>query len=286
MLAFAEPLEPATTRLVGEVLRYGTSARNQLLVVDGDSGVAGAAVITQRCRGRWHATAAVTEPHAAAPLAAAIDTSRAWSLTGMSEHVALLVPSLRRTIGVGAAPFHASAIAVEQLAEPDPRIRPATPADLAPLVDLYSRFEQQDIPTRPRLRAFLRDALDALPVLVAEVDGRLVGAVRCDWAARHHDFWWAQTVEPEQRGTGLGNSLLFAAMAHSGERQRKVCGIMGPSNPIRAMEGRGWQPFMHLKEHHLENEWMTVRLGPPSRSMVHRVTRRVLETMEGRTGTR
>ena len=39
----------------------------------------------------------------------------------------------------------------------------ATAADLAPLVALYRRFEQQDIPTLPRLRTFLRELLRAKP---------------------------------------------------------------------------------------------------------------------------
>jgi hypothetical protein len=286
VLAIAERHEPGTTRMAGELLRWGLDRHNQAWVVDGPSGVAGALVVTRRCAGRWHATVAVEDPDAGPALAAAVDRSRAWRLVGLAEHVSPVLPRLRRTVRVDSMPFHGSDVPVDGLEEWDPRVREATPADLDALVALYADFEQQDIPTMRRLRRFLRSALDTLPILVGEVDGRVVGAIRCDWSTHRYDFWWAHTVLPEHRGTRLGNGLLFAALVHSGDQGRSICGTVGSANPIRPMETGGWAPFMHLKVHHLQNDWITVRLGPPHRDIAHRMARRAWVTLEGRTGSR
>lgn len=280
----AEPHEPASTRMIGEVLRKGIGPANRATVIERLGVVQGVVVVSRRCRDRWDATVLAEDPEAAPLAADAVNRSKAWTLSGTVKHVGPLVPHLRRTGDVSTAPFHWMEAPVHH--EPDPRVREATAADLGALARLYAGFEQQNIPTRPRLRRFLREALDSVPILVAEIEHEIVAAVRCEWASRTYDYWSAQTVRPDHRRSGLGNNLLFAAMAHSGARGRYSCGVIGASNPTRAMQSDSWAPFMHLQDHHVQNEWMTVRLGPPMRSVAHRLARKALETVEGRTANR
>ena len=287
VIAFAERFEPASTRMIAELLRWGLCRTNRGLVVaegDSDDDVAAAVVVTRRCPDRWHATVVVDEPRAAPLVAAAVDASPAWSVIGATEFVAPLLSHLhRQPVGVDTVPFHGSDVPTSGLVELDPRVRLATEHDLNALVALYATFEQQDIPTRPRLRRFLRAALADLPIMVAEVEGRLVGAMRLDWPSRAYAFWWAQTVLPEYRGLGIGNGLMFNAMDYSGERGLRMSGTVGQTNPIKVMKGEGWRPYRPYDEHHLQGEWMTARLGPPRRAAAWRALRRGWETLQGRT---
>ncbi len=161
--------------------RWGLRRTNRAVVVEGGSHIVAAALVTRRCPDRWHATVVLDEPDAAPVVAAAIDDSPAWSVVGATAHVAPLLAHLRRRpLAVGTVQFHGTSPPTTQRSDLDPRVRLATATDLEPLVQLYSTFEQQDIPTRPRLRRFLRAAIDAVPIMVADVDGRVVGAMRLD----------------------------------------------------------------------------------------------------------
>lgn len=289
LLDFAEPMEPAATRFVGEARRHGLSRTNRAVVVEDGGGIVGALLINRRCRGRWNALPVLADarPDAANRLAAEVDRSPAWALIGGARHVGPVLAHLRRRIRPTAYAFHGSHIPPPDVdAVRDRRMRLAVRDDLDALVRLYDASEQHDIPTRPRLRRFLTDALRDVPIVVAELDSRIVGAVRCDWLSRSYAFWWAQVVLPEYRGLGLGNSLLFTAMAHSGAQGLKVCGVIGPTNPTRPMQGESWRPYEEYRDGHWEDEWLVARMGPPRTSLVHRASRRGLEMLEGRTGRR
>lgn len=287
VIEFATPMEPAATRCVAEVRRYGLTPTNRAVVVEDEGRVVAALVINRRCRGRWNALPVLAEPDpdVAALVAAEVDRSPAGSVVGGGAHVTPLLAQLRRPARATTVPFHGSNIPPPDVdGVRDDRMRLATMDDLDALVTLYTDFEQQDIPTKPRLRRFLAAALRDLPVVVAEIDGRIVGALRCDWLTDDYAFWWAQTVRPEYRGLGLGNALLFSAMAHSGAQGLKVCGVVGATNPIRPMEGASWQPYADYHHGHWQDEWFVARLRPRRNSLAHRAARRGLETLEGRTG--
>ena len=67
-----------------------------------------------------------------------------------------------------------------------------------------------DGPALVRLLASLRMATDIDPVefIVAEVNGRLLGAARLTWVETNHAFLRPIVVATDARGTGLGRALL------------------------------------------------------------------------------
>ena len=285
VVTFAAPLEPAATRLLAEVTRYGLDAPNRVLVADGPDGLNGVLVLTRRCADRWHAGVAVTDAEAGPLLAGAIDRSAARLVYGTPHHLRHVLGHMRRQGDVVTQPFHWSTEPVAG-AELDPRVRLATPDDLDVLMAIYDGFEEREIPTRPRLRRFLQLALVETDVLVAEVDGQPAGAMRCDWATSTFSLWWAQTVLPAYRGLGLGNALFFSAMAVDAERGRRPCAVFGASNPIRVLEGQSWDHVRDQTEDHREAEWMTARLGPRRSSLPVRAARWAWESAEGRVAKR
>jgi mycothiol synthase len=140
---------------------------------------------------------------------------------------------------------------VVQLPGPGPRLDglrvrrldldPDVPA-LAALIAEVNRHDGVDwIPTEASLRNDFRHASGMDPsedLIVAELDGRLVGAVEVDWRGRagrvfHHIQPW---VRPDVRRRGLGRALLAWAEAHvlAGVQ----AGSMGP--PDRPHLLAGW----------------------------------------------
>jgi GNAT superfamily N-acetyltransferase len=90
-------------------------------------------------------------------------------------------------------------------------IRTATDADIPAVLALWERARSEAAVTEDTEDG-VRQAIDAGALLVAEVDGRLVGTVIAGW-----DGWrgalWRLAVEPAERRRGVGRALVEAGEA-------------------------------------------------------------------------
>lgn len=104
---------------------------------------------------------------------------------------------------------------------PDPRVRPARPADVPAILALvrdlaaYEEAPQECVATEADLTAalFPPDGHPNAFCHVGEVDGRVVGMALyflnfSTWTGRHGIWLEDLYVEPAQRGSGLGKALL------------------------------------------------------------------------------
>lgn len=279
VLALAEPLEPATTRAVADLERWRNPGHLEMHIAELDGRPVGAVVIAERCRGRRYATPVVLDPVAAPALASIVDRSAAWDLGGGSTHVEPLVPHLARARPPIQSAFWSTRVPLG-LAELDPRCREAGPQDLPALVELYSGYEMDWIPTGPRLRAFLKATLEHRPVLVAEDDGRIVAALRCESRSRTHDIWAGLTVLPSHRRQGLAYALIHGGGLVSAAADRVLCGVLAMTNPIatdvtKIPTAPQWLDTVKLR-------WTVAHLQSPRRFPGHRRLRRAYERFEGR----
>lgn len=103
---------------------------------------------------------------------------------------------------------------------PDPRVRPATPADVDQIVQLvhalaeYEKLPQECHLTSEMLRTSLFAPDAAVFGHVGEVDGVVVGFTLhflnySTWEGVHGIYLEDLYVQPDQRGTGLGKALLL-----------------------------------------------------------------------------
>jgi ribosomal-protein-alanine acetyltransferase len=89
------------------------------------------------------------------------------------------------------------------------RIRPARKRDLAPLIDLENRVFSADRMSARQWRRHLGS--DSAGVLLAERDGRVIGAAVVFFHASHRIArLYSISVAPEARGEGAGEALLAA----------------------------------------------------------------------------
>jgi ribosomal protein S18 acetylase RimI-like enzyme len=90
-------------------------------------------------------------------------------------------------------------------------IRTATDADIPAVLALWER-ERSEAAVTEDTEDGVRQAIDAGALLVAEVDGRLVGTLIAGW-----DGWrgslWRLAVEPAVRRRGVGRALVEAGEA-------------------------------------------------------------------------
>ncbi|SDO26350.1 L-amino acid N-acyltransferase YncA [Nakamurella panacisegetis] len=102
---------------------------------------------------------------------------------------------------------------------PDPRIRPATPADVDKIVELvyelaeYEKLVEQCHLTAELLHTSLFGPAPAVFGHVAEAGGEIVGYTLhflnySTWEGVHGIYLEDLYVQPDRRGTGLGKALL------------------------------------------------------------------------------
>lgn len=123
-------------------------------------------------------------------------------------------------------------------------IRRATTADIAPLLELWTRADAEPTHTddpESLARLLSRDP-DALLVAV-DGDGRLVGSVIAGW-----DGWrgsiYRLVVAPERRRAGLGRRLLHAAEDRFRDLAAARCQAVVVSTDERAVSfwrASGWE---------------------------------------------
>jgi GNAT superfamily N-acetyltransferase len=286
--------DPATFRILGDLEERGIGPEVQgWLAEDADGAPAAAVTVAELCRDRWYASVMLFDERAASATVDVIMRSPAWEISGGPEHVEPLLPHLTRRGSV--TNWEWTVIAdlamavppeIEALVPPrDPRCRPATGDDLDDLVEVYSTFELDAIPTRPRLRAYLERCLEHRAILVAEVDGIVAGAYRAEFVSSRFAFWSALTVLPEYRRQHLGSGLSLDAMYITRyELERGMITTTVASNPmlLRPPSERGetWRTFSD-EQGFRRGGWMKARLAPPQRFPGHRYVRRAREVAEG-----
>ena len=99
-------------------------------------------------------------------------------------------------------------------------LRPAKPADLAAITDIYrdavlhgTATYEIDAPDQEEMsRRFLAITADGFPYIVAEIDGRVVGYAYASYFRTRPAYWWSVEdsiyIAPAAKGRGLGKLLL------------------------------------------------------------------------------
>jgi len=141
-------------------------------------------------------------------------------------------------------------------------IRPATPDDASAIVDIYNHyvattvisFEERPV-TPDEMAGRIRDVIAALPWLVYESEGRVVGyAYATKWRVRSAYRYSAETsvyVAPGQGGKGIGSTLYKALLEELRAREihMAIGGIAQPNPASVALHERlGFEKVAHFKQ--------------------------------------
>jgi phosphinothricin acetyltransferase len=141
-------------------------------------------------------------------------------------------------------------------------IRPATPDDASAIVDIYNHyvattvisFEERPV-TPDEMAGRIRDVLAALPWLVYESEGRVVGyAYATKWRVRSAYRYSAETsvyVAPGQGGKGIGSALYKTLLEELRAREihMAIGGIAQPNPASVALHERlGFEKVAHFKQ--------------------------------------
>ena len=272
VLSTLEPFEPRTTHIIGWVLDRGFDRRvTRLWLVDEPNGdVAGLLVVARQSAERWCAWPYLRDPDAAPVLAPVVEASMAWWIEGPDQDVAPIRPLLHRAIHrrLKTLPHIAMAPAAP-LAPPPEHAGLATAADLDELVRLYRHYELPLAGTRRGLRRVILDRLQRSLVVVARLDGRIVGALWVEVRSRHYWIATAVTVLPEYRGRGVAWDLANRALAICEAAGVGIVGVIAETNPIGPRE-----PADAI------GSWRYLTLVPPRRFRGHARLRRMWERLD------
>ena len=141
-------------------------------------------------------------------------------------------------------------------------IRPATPDDAAAIVAIYNHyvattvisFEERPVTTED-MAGRIRDVLTALPWLVYEVDGQVIGyAYATKWRVRSGYRFSAETsvyLAPGQGGKGIGSALYKTLLDELRAREihMAIGGIAQPNAASVALHERlGFEKVAHFKQ--------------------------------------
>jgi ribosomal protein S18 acetylase RimI-like enzyme len=113
-------------------------------------------------------------------------------------------------------------------------IRPATSADIEPVLALWSTI-QRPIPTTPDTPGALATLIERDPgaLLVAELDGAVVGTLIAGWDGWRGDMY-RLAVASEHRRRGIGTALVRA-----GEERLRALGCRRVTALVAAPDARG-----------------------------------------------
>jgi hypothetical protein len=263
LLALTEPLEPETVLTSGELLGRGLGRDVKAWIAeDGRRNVLGWVVFNRVCRGRWSANTVLLRDEAAGAIGKLINRSNAWEVAGSRRFVEPLRPHLTRARREVEMPLVSAKQPLPPFLEADPRVRWAEPSDLEQLVDLFDAAGLELIPTRQRLRRYLRDAIVRLGISVAEEDGRIVAATRCESRTQRFEYWGLGFVLPAYRRRGLAWKIGALPGESAWSRELRVCFLPLPTNPM---------PFAtsatvdHVRELFERHEWLEIKLQAPKR---------------------
>jgi GNAT superfamily N-acetyltransferase len=235
-IALFEENEPAATAQLALLLEGPLSGHRKLWrAVDESGHVGGVLLVDQQVWDRWYAFPLLFDEAAAPPMADVVNDSPVRTVVGRGDHVVPVATHLTRLRASEVMPWSASE---RPFPDPGPTqgVRVAEGGDLDALVDLYSTYELNDIPTLPRLRKHLKPMVDRGHIFAAELDGKLVGALTIEFATPK---WWTVnglTVLPEARGHNIGWEILKFAMHHVS--QTDIIGSITSRAFTNPMEGK------------------------------------------------
>ncbi|HEX4980737.1 MAG TPA: hypothetical protein VFV63_03525 [Ilumatobacteraceae bacterium] len=258
LVALLELHEPRSSHALGEVLDRGLPSRScrAWIVEDTERHPAAAVVLVRPTFDRWHAMVLLLDQRAAADVAAIVDRSPAWSVTGVATDIAPVVPLLRRRSFVDVRPWVVTAYPNDVTDVADDSTRLANPSDLDALVELYSTFEFVAGLTAWQLRSMLRHMLDRHYIIVVEQpggEGVLVGALAVMTRTRRYGTLGLLTVVPEHRGAGWSWALVARAQAIGNALGLAGIAALAGSNP------------MDLEDHLGDDAYVAVHLVAPRR---------------------
>lgn len=279
--ALVDEYQPRSIHLSSVIYERGLDAGHRLWALNDDQGsILGLVSISRWVRDRWQAAPLIFEPRAGALAATLIDRGPAWSVLGALEDTNHVYPHLTRKANVEPRmlAFFSGPAPIPDFEYDDPRIRHATRADLPALYSLYEAFESDAIPTRPRVRSYVRECFGRGPLLVATVGADLVGAIRIDAQSEDYLLWGGLTVAPEFRNRGIGASLAMTSICETRTLGKGACMIKATTNP---MSFRQLEPGIAMGALHGQL-WTEIPLRPPIRIRGQGRARRLLEAIEGR----
>lgn len=299
-LAFFEQHEPATTPQAA-ILTHQDVGRTARVwrAIDADGTVGGALLVHRRVRDRWDAYPVLIDSDAVDVLAPVIDGSPARQVFGRGDHVVPFAPLMSRLRNSLVLPWTATEAPFPFLGDPDARVRMGVPADLDALVDLFSGYEIDDIPTRPRWRSYLGPLVERGQLSVVDDAGSLLGALAIPFASRRWWFAGSLTVLPEARGQNLGWELIKHGIVHVQEHAPHVVGAIVSQAVTNPMQGTSVEAFLDqwfaenpersrrgpidVTDVGLDETLAQLSLRPQVRFPGHARARRAVELIEGAT---
>jgi hypothetical protein len=201
-------------------------------VVEDGATVAAVVVVTRAAFDLWYASVLLHDDRAAPDAAGLVNTSNAVALNGVDVDVVPLLAHLDRAAFHRVLPWYVSRYPHDVLVAPDDGVRLATMDDFDALVELYRDYEYGFETTIDQLRHTLRQSMRHRSIIVAEVDGRLVGGVVVTAETNTFQFWDALTVLPEHRRSGLVWRIGAFAQGIANGRGLSGCASAAASNPI------------------------------------------------------
>jgi L-amino acid N-acyltransferase YncA len=138
-------------------------------------------------------------------------------------------------------------------------LRPSTDADLPAITAIYAHhvihgtgtFETTP-PTQDEMAARRADVLaKALPYLVAENDGRVIGFAYCQWFKPRPAYRFSAEnsiyLDPAAAGQRIGNKLLSELVRHAeAAGMRKLIAVIGDSENVRSIGVHRAVGFRHV----------------------------------------
>ncbi|QXC63561.1 GNAT family N-acetyltransferase [Aquihabitans sp. G128] len=269
--ALAGRHDPAAILISGAVAEPALAGRVRAWAVGPPGEELGVAAAIEVTPGRWTASVLCLDPRAAPVLARVLVASPARWLSGTAAHVEPVLAQWPGSTALRLPLRSSNHEEVVRFPEHDPRIRPAGPGDVAALVRLYGSSDLELL--GPALGEAVERLVADHRVVLAEVGGELVGAIRCELRSPRYDWWSGLWVAPEHRRTGLATALHRRAGEVSVALGRRAVGAAAPSN--------------HMVPRHqpAEDVWLEAAVPAPPPSWRARARRKARRTWR-RTGGR
>ena len=237
LVEYLERHEPWSSNALAYVMMEGlrrTRCRGWT-VSSADGTVVGAVVVYSPCLARWQVYSAMDDDGAAEAIAAVVQRCPAVHYAGAAEHIVPVLPHIARLHSARTATFVSSSFPPPPPPNDTPldeRTRFAVPGDLDGIVAVFETFGIGIERTKWQLRSAIKRTLSRLPVVVFELDGRIVGAFAFTGITRHWIVADQVVVHPDARGRGVSWRLSVRAMQVNLERGLPLCGIRYPTNPM------------------------------------------------------
>ena len=234
LVAYLERHEPWSSPALAYVLMDGLrwNRCRGWLVHGADGDVVGAVVAYSPCLGRWQVYSAMDDDDAAPVIGELVDRSPAVHYAGAAAHVVPVLPHIPRLHSARLATFVVAPYPPPAKGVLDDRTRFAVPGDLDGIVAVFETFGIGIERTKWQLRSALKRTLSHLPVVVLEIDRRIVGALAFNGITSNYLVADQVVIHPDARGIG-GAWLLVARASEVFDRyELPACGVRYATNPM------------------------------------------------------